>query len=117
MASDHLGIDLARLRGPVAALFRRERRVTLVVRSAGAVGDGGSSSPTTGCAWRSAWSSAEPPVRAGPGARRERLRAALEATADRLVQAAARFERLGMDAAAATVRVVEQEPRDALRKL
>jgi hypothetical protein len=47
----------------------------------------------------------------------ERLRAALEATADRLVRAAARFERLGLDAAAATVRAVEREARGALRKL
>jgi hypothetical protein len=38
-------------------------------------------------------------------------------TADCLVRAATRFERLGLDAAAATIRVVERDAREVLREL
>jgi hypothetical protein len=87
MASECLEAELARLLGEIAALFRREPRAELQAGQAG-----------------------------GAGGEAERLRASLEVTADRLAQAAARFERLGLDAAAATVRLVEREARDALRE-
>jgi hypothetical protein len=117
IASDHLGIDLARLRGAIAAPFRRERRLTLVVRSAGPPGDGELvvTREELRLAVRAIERRATGPVANGSEA--ELLRAALEATADRLVPVAAQFERLGLDAAAATVRVVEREARDELRKL
>jgi hypothetical protein len=87
MASDGLEVELARLLGEIAALARRESRA----------------GPQA----------AQP---SGAGGEAERLRAALGATADRLVRAAARFERLGLDAAAATVRLVERDARKALRE-
>jgi hypothetical protein len=87
MASECLEAELARLLGEIAALVRRQSRAEPQAGQAGGAGD-----------------------------EAERLRAALEATADRLAQAAARFERLGLDAAAATVRLVEREARDALRE-
>jgi hypothetical protein len=117
MASDRLEAELARLLGEIAALVSREPRVTLVVGSSGPRGDG--ELVATGDAPHPAASAIERPAGrpGGVAGEAERLRAALEATADRLAQAAARFERLGLDAAAATVRVVERDARDALRKL
>jgi hypothetical protein len=85
MASDRLEAELTRLLGEIAALVRREPRVTLVVRAPGLRGDG--ELVVTGDDPRLAVRTVERQAgrMGGTGGEAERLRTALEATADRLV--------------------------------
>jgi hypothetical protein len=112
--SDVVDPRLVRLVGEITALHR-DAKVTLVIRSPALPAGGEVVVSDDDLAQAVAVIERKAGHGFGAGGA-ERLRAALEAAADRFGQVAATLEHLGLEAQAANARAAEREARAALKK-
>jgi hypothetical protein len=111
--SDAVDPRLVRLVGEISALHR-DAKVTLVIRSPALPAGGEVVVSDDDLAQAVAVIERKAGHAFGAGGGVERLRAALEAAADRFGQVAATLEHLGLEAQAANARAAEREARAAL---
>jgi hypothetical protein len=106
---------LVRLVGKISALYP-DAKVTLVIRSPAIPASGEVVVSDDDLAQAVAVIERKAGHAFGAGGSAERLRAALEAAADRFGQVATTLEHLGLEAQAANARAAEREARVALKK-